>query len=68
MPIKMEKYTDTFFEHGIESFEDMGLLEEKHLEKMSIPLGHWLKIVKKIKETFKPKVAAAATETVKPKV
>lgn len=40
MPIKMEKYTDTFFEHGIESLDDFGLLEEKHLEKMSIPLGH----------------------------
>jgi len=48
----MEKYADSFIENGIESVDDLKLIEEKHLEKMSIPLGHWLKIIKKIKETF----------------
>lgn len=51
-PIKMEKYVDSFIENGIESVDDLKLIEEKHLEKMSIPLGHRLKIIKKIKETF----------------
>ena len=36
----MEKYVDTFIENGVQSVDDLKYLEEKHLEKMCIPLGH----------------------------
>jgi len=39
-PVKMEKYTDLFVENGFESVETLALVEESHLIKLSIPLGH----------------------------
>ena len=37
--------------NGIEDLETILELQEDHLEKMQIPLGHKLKVIKKIKET-----------------
>ena len=36
--------------NGIEDIETILELQEEHIEKMGIPLGHKLKLVKKIKE------------------
>lgn len=72
--IKMEKYKDVFIDNGIEDRETILELQEEHLEQMNLPLGHKLKIMKKIKELKKkeapviqqtvnsaPKVSSAAT-------
>ena len=56
----MEKYHKTFVDNGIEEIEILLELTEGHLTNMNIPLGHRLKILKKIKEakgkenTYKP--------------
>lgn len=76
--IKMEKYKDVFVENGIEDKETILELNESHLEEMNLPLGHKLKIMKRIKECKKQaqpmvphfakpaaaQAAAASTETV----
>lgn len=49
----MGKYKDKFIDNGIEDIQTILELNESHLEKMNIPLGHKLKIVKKIRETRK---------------
>jgi hypothetical protein len=36
--------------NGIEDLETILELQEEHIEKMGIPLGHKLKLIKKIKE------------------
>lgn len=54
--IKMEKYKDLFIDHGIEDTETILELNESHLEEMGLPLGHKLKIMKRIKETKKKEV------------
>lgn len=46
----MPKYVESFVENGIEDLEIILELDEKHLEQMSIPLGHKLKIMKRIKD------------------
>lgn len=51
--IKMEKYRDAFIENGIEDKETILELNESHLEQLGLPLGHKLKIMKKIKEIKK---------------
>ena len=51
----MVKYKDTFIDNGVEDLEIILELDEKHLETMSIPLGHKLKIMKKIKDLRKEK-------------
>ncbi|CDW91239.1 sam domain containing protein [Stylonychia lemnae] len=51
--LNMLKYKDTFLDNGVEDMEIILELDEKHLEQMSIPLGHKLKILKKIKEVRK---------------
>lgn len=51
----MVKYKDTFIDNGVEDLEIILEMDEKHLESMSIPLGHKLKIMKKIKDTRKDK-------------
>lgn len=74
--IKMEKYKEVFIDNGIEDQETILELNESHLEQMNLPLGHKLKIMKKIKEARKQhdsvakppqpaptKVAAAVTTT-----
>jgi hypothetical protein len=75
-PIKMMKYKDVFIDNGIDDLSTILELKEEHLEKMNIPLGHRLKIIKRIKETKKvqrpptpvrapvPKQASCATEAI----
>jgi len=44
------KYKDLFIDNGIEDLETILEMDDKHLEQMSVPLGHKLKILKRIKE------------------
>ena len=46
----LEKYHSVFIENGIEEMEILLELTEGHLTNMNIPLGHRLKILKKIKD------------------
>ena len=48
--IKLEKYFDKFIENGLEDEETILELKDNHIEEMGIPLGHKLKIMKKIKD------------------
>lgn len=48
--MKLEKYSDQFIDNGVEDLETVLELNEKHLEQMGVPLGHKLKIMKKIKD------------------
>lgn len=48
--IKLDKYLAKFIEHGVEDQETILELKEEHLEQMGVPLGHKLKIIKKIKD------------------
>ena len=44
------RYREVFLDNGEEDLETILEMDEKHLEQMSVPLGHKLKIMKKIKE------------------
>ena len=44
------KYREQFIENGIEDLEIILELDDKHLEQMNVPLGHKLKILKRIKD------------------
>lgn len=48
--LKLGKYKQKFIEHGIEDNETILELKEEHLEQMGVPLGHKLKIIKRIKD------------------
>ena len=48
--IKLEKYEDKFMENGVEDLETILELRDEHIEQIGIPLGHKLKIMKKIKD------------------
>lgn len=48
--IKLEKYFDKLVENGVEDLDTILELQEEHIEQMGIPLGHKLKIMKKIKD------------------
>ena len=48
--IKLEKYYDKFMSSGVEDMETVLEMKDKHIEQMGIPLGHKLKIIKKIKD------------------
>jgi hypothetical protein len=51
--MKLEKYHDKFIDNGVEDLETILELDEKHLEQMGVPLGHKLKIMKRIKDQRK---------------
>jgi hypothetical protein len=53
--INLAKYKDNFLDNGVEDLEIILELDEKHLEQMSIPLGHKLKIMKRIKDMRREK-------------
>ena len=53
--ISLDKYQAMFIENGIEDLEIILELDEVHLEQMKVPLGHKLKILKRIKEIRKDK-------------
>ena len=42
-------------DNGVEDLETILELEDSHIEQMGIPLGHKLKIIKKIKDTRQTK-------------
>ncbi len=44
------RYREVFLDNGVEDLETILEMDEKHLEQMSVPLGHKLKIMKRIKE------------------
>lgn len=46
----MEKYHMTMLENGIDDMEIVNELSEEHLSDIGIPLGHRLKILKRIRE------------------
>lgn len=48
--IKLDKYFDKFIENGVEDMETILEMKDDHIEQMGIPLGHKLKIIKKIKD------------------
>ena len=48
--IKLEKYFDKMIENGIEDLETILELKDDHVEQMGVPLGHKLKIIKRIKD------------------
>lgn len=47
--IALGKYKDRFIENGIEDQETILELNDEHLDALSVPLGHKLKILKRIK-------------------
>lgn len=51
--MNLQKYASVFIENGVDDLEIILELDDKHLEQMSIPLGHKLKIMKRIKELRK---------------
>ena len=48
--IKLDKYKDKLIENGVEDLETILELKEEHIEQMGIPLGHKLKIIKRVKD------------------
>ena len=48
--IKLEKYCSKLIDNGVEDLETIMELQDKHIEQMGIPLGHKLKILKRIKD------------------
>lgn len=48
--LKLTKYKQTFIDNGFEDLETILELNEQHLETIGVPLGHKLKIMKKIKD------------------
>ena len=47
--ITLVKYKERFIENGIEDLETILELNDEHLDAISVPLGHKLKILKRIK-------------------
>ncbi len=47
--IALTKYKDRFIENGIEDEETILELNDDHMDALSVPLGHKLKILKRIK-------------------
>ena len=48
--IKLLKYKDTFIQNGFDDMETILELNEEYLESLGLPLGHKLKIMKRIRE------------------
>lgn len=48
LSIKLGKYQSKLIENGIEDLETILELKDEHIEQMGIPLGHKLKIIKRI--------------------
>ena len=47
--IALQKYKERFVENGIEDQETILELNDGHLDALSVPLGHKLKMLKRIK-------------------
>lgn len=48
--IKLDKYFEKLIDNGVEDLETILELQDSHVEQMGIPLGHKLKMMKKIKD------------------
>lgn len=48
--IKLDKYFEKLVDNGIEDLETILELQDQHIEQIGIPLGHKLKIIKRIKD------------------
>jgi hypothetical protein len=48
--IRLEKYFEKMVDNGIEDLETILELQDEHVEQIGVPLGHKLKIMKRIKE------------------
>lgn len=48
--VNLSKYHNVFVENGVDDLEIILELDDKHLEQMNIPLGHKLKLMKRIKD------------------
>jgi len=46
----LPKYREVFLDNGVEDLETILELDDKHLEQMGVPMGHKLKLMKRIKE------------------
>lgn len=53
--MKLSKYEEWLRESGISSLDQLAETEESTLEELKIPLGHKLKLMKKIWELKKEK-------------
>jgi hypothetical protein len=53
--MSLEKYKARFIENGIEDEETILELNDSHLDSMKVPLGHKLKMLKKIKQVRQDK-------------
>ena len=51
--MQLQKYRSLFLQNGVEDLEIILELDEQHLEQLGVPLGHKLKIAKRIKELRK---------------
>lgn len=51
--LKLSKYCSLFSDNGIEDVQTLLEINEEYLSELGIPLGHKLKIMKKIKEVQK---------------
>ena len=54
-PMNLGKYKEIFIDNGVEDLETILEMDEKHLEMMNVPLGHKLKMMKRIKVIRKEK-------------
>ena len=48
--IKLDKYFEKMVDNGIEDMETILELQDEHIGQMGVPLGHKLKMMKRIKE------------------
>ena len=48
----MARYYDVFIQNGVDDMEIVYELSESHLKDMSVPIGHRLKIMKKVREVM----------------
>lgn len=48
--IKMESYTQKFLENGFEELDLLLEVQNDHLQEMQIPIGHQIRLMKKIEE------------------
>ena len=48
--VKLAKYKDTFIQNGFDDMDTILELNEEYLESLGLPLGHKLKIMKRIRE------------------
>ena len=63
---ELERYHSLLLEQGIEDLATLFDLTEEHLTELKVPLGHRLKLLKKIREALPKPPSPAATATQQP--